>query len=157
MATYNNYYPYNPYTQPYQVANSPMQQSIQPQPQPQPQQIHNGGYVSVRSEDEARMYPVAPGNSVTFINELSPFIYKKTMGFSQFEKPNFEVFKVVPEIPPKIEGTGDEVKDITYAEKSEIEALQTTIEALKADIDTLNSKISVFETKKTKTKKEDDE
>lgn len=155
MATYNNYYPYNPYySQPYQTTNLQNQQSVQQQPQ----QIHNGGYVSVRSEDEARMYPVAPGNSVTFINELAPFIYKKTMGFSQFDKPIFEVFEVIPKKPPTSEDTDKAVKkDITYAEKSEIEALRGTIEALKGDIDTLNGKISTFETKKTKTKKEDDE
>lgn len=151
MANYN-YYPYNPYTQPYQTANQQMQQPIQ-----QPQQIHNGGYVSVRSEDEARMYPVAPGNSVTFINELAPFIYKKTMGFSQFDKPIFEVFEVTPKKAPKNEEMPKEAPNITYAEKSDIDALQATIEALKGDIDTLNSKISVFETKKTKTKKEDEE
>ena len=155
MATYNNYYPYNPYTQPYQVANSQMQQAVSPQPQPQ--QIHNGGYVSVRSEDEARMYPVAPGNSVTFINELSPFIYKKTMGFSQFDKPIFEIFEVTPKKPPKSEDTDNITKDITYAEKSEIEALRATIEVLKSNIDTLNSKIGTLETKKPKSKKEDDE
>ncbi len=155
MANYN-YYPYNPYySQPYQAANLQNQQSIQQQPQPQ--QIHNGGYVSVRSEDEARMYPVAPGNSVTFINELAPFIYKKTMGFSQFDKPIFEVFEVIPKKPPTSENVDKPIKDIAYAEKSDIEALQATIEALKGDIDTLNSKISTFETKKTKTKKEDEE
>ncbi len=155
MATYNNYYPYNPYTQPYQVANSQMQQTVPPQPQPQ--QIHNGGYVSVRSEDEARMYPVAPGNSVTFINELAPFIYKKTMGFSQFDKPIFEIFEVTPKKPPTNENPSEPIKDITYAEKSDIEALQATIEVLKGNIDTLNSKIGTLETKKPKSKKEDDE
>lgn len=153
MANYNNYYPYNPYyAQPYQTANSQSQQTIQ-----QPQQIHNGGYVSVRSEDEARMHPVAPGNSVTFINELAPFIYKKTMGFSQFDRPIFEVFKIVPEKLPTSENADKQIKDITYAEKSEIETLRATIEALKGDVDTLNGKITSFENKKPKTKKEDDE
>lgn len=148
-----NYYPYNPYySQPYQTANSQMQQPIQ-----QPQQIHNGGYVSVRSEDEARMYPVAPGNSVTFINELAPYIYKKTMGFSQFDKPIFEVFEVIPKTPPTSENSAEVTKDIAYAEKSDLEALQAMIEALKGDIDMLNGKISTFESKKSKTKKEDDE
>ena len=154
MATYNNYYPYNPYTQPYQVANSQMQQAVSPQPQPQ--QIHNGGYVSVRSEDEARMYPVAPGNSVTFINELAPFIYKKTMGFSQFDKPIFEIFEVIPKKLPTSENSTEPIK-VTYAEKSDIETLQATIEVLKSNIDTLNSKIGTLETKKPKSKKEDDE
>lgn len=149
MANYN-YYPYTPYTQPYQATSQP-QQPIQPQ------QIHNGGYVSVRSEDEARMHPVAPGNSVTFINELAPFIYKKTMGFSQFDRPIFEIFRLVPEKPPTSENADKPIKDVTYAEKSEIEALQATIEALKGNIDTLNGKISGLEPKKPKTKKEGEE
>lgn len=153
MANYNNYYPYNPYyAQPYQ---STAQQT-------QPQQIHNGGYVSVRSEDEVLMYPVAPGNSVTFINELAPYIYKKTMGFSQFDKPIFEKFKVVKEeaqISPVSEEKEKTTNDISYAEKSEIEALQSEIKALKGEIKALAEKITISEPKKatSKTKKEDDE
>ena len=152
MATYNNYYPYNPYySQPYQTTNSQMQQPIQPQ------QIHNGGYVSVRSEDEARMYPVAPGNSVTFINELAPFQYKKTMGFSQFDKPIFEVFEVIPKKPSASEETKEPTKDIEYALKTDLTAIFATIDTLKGDIDNLNEKIGTFETKKAKPRKEDDE
>ena len=79
------------------------------------------------------------------------------MGFSQFDKPIFEVFEVTPKKQTTSENSAETIKDITYAEKSEIEALQATIEALKGDIDTLNGKISTFETKKTKTKKEDEE
>ena len=154
MANYNNYYPYNPYySQPYQSMTQQTQQ---------PQQIHNGGYVSVRSEDEALMYPVAPGNSVTFINELAPCIYKKTMGFSQFDKPIFEKFRVVKEDAqnaPISEEKQKETTDIAYALKDDCEALQSEIEALKNEIKTLADKISVSEAKKAtfKTKKEDDE
>lgn len=152
MANYNNYYPYNPYySQPYQAA----------QQQTQPQQIHNGGYVSVRSEDEALMYPVAPGNSVTFINELAPYQYKKTMGFSQFDRPIFEKFRVIKEEPqnaPVSEEKENVSNDTEYALKSDCEALQSEIGALKDEIKTLASKISTSETKKTtKSKKEDDE
>ena len=53
-------------------------------------QVQNGGFVTVRSEAEARAYPVAPGTSVTFKNESAPYCYTKTMGFSQFDKPIFE-------------------------------------------------------------------
>lgn len=153
MANYNNYYPYNPYfSQPYQSAAQQTQQ---------PQQIHNGGYVSVRSEDEALMYPVAPGNSVTFINELAPCIYKKTMGFSQFDKPIFEKFRVVKEEAQNAPVSEEKEKtsnDIAYAEKSEIEALQSEIKALKEEIKALTEKMTVPEIKKTtKSKKEDDE
>lgn len=76
---------YNPYYQPQQ-----MPQQIQPQ-------IQNGGFVSVRSEEEARNYPVAQGTSVTFKNETAPYIYTKTTGFSQLDRPMFEKFKLVKE------------------------------------------------------------
>jgi len=64
---------------------------------PQTPQIQNGGFVLVRSEDEARNYPVAFGNSVTFKDETSPYIYCKTMGFSQLDRPIFEKFRLVKE------------------------------------------------------------
>lgn len=153
MPNYNNFYPYNPYySQPYQT---------NVQQQTQPQQIHNGGYVSVRSEDEALMYPVAPGNSVTFINELAPYQYKKTMGFSQFDKPIFEKFRVVKEEAQNspVSEESQKTNDIAYAEKSEIEALQSEIKALKEELKAITEKMTVPETKKatSKSKKEDEE
>lgn len=59
-----------------------LQQSIQ-----QPQQIQNGGFMLVPSEDIARSYPVAPGNCVTFKIEGQPIVMEKSMGFSQLEAP----------------------------------------------------------------------
>ena len=152
MPNYNNYYPYNPYySQPYQATA---------QQQQQPQQIHNGGYVSVRSEDEALMYPVAPGNSVTFINELAPYQYKKTMGFSQFDKPIFEKFRVVKE-EAQISPVSEEktTNDIAYAEKNDIEEIRGQIQGLKEELKAITEKMTIPETKKatSKTKKEDEE
>ena len=60
-------------------------------------QIQNGGLVSIPNEDEARKYPVAPGNSVTFKDENAPYVYTKTMGFSQLDRPLFEKFRLVKE------------------------------------------------------------
>ena len=92
-------YPYyaNPYAfyQPMQAQQTQMPNM----PQTQPQQIQNGGFVSVRSEDEAKGYPVALGNSVTFKDENAPYIYTKTMGFSQLDRPIFEKYKLVKEMP----------------------------------------------------------
>ena len=69
-----------------------------PQAQAQPQQTQQAsGFVSVRSEEEARNYPVAYGNSVTFKDETSPYIYTKTMGFSQLDRPIFDKYKLVKE------------------------------------------------------------
>ena len=70
----------------------------QPQMQnPSPAQGQASGFVSVRSEAEARNYPVAYGNSVTFKDENSPYIYTKTMGFSQLDRPIFDKYKLVKE------------------------------------------------------------
>ena len=132
-AYFNN--PYQPYYQ--QVLP---QQFSQPQQQPQQtQQIQNGGFIPVPSEDVARNYPVAPGNSVTFKNENAPYVYTKTMGFSQLDRPIFEKYKLVREEDASVstqethtEPKTDLIKDDVADElKSEIEALWDEINAIK--------------------------
>lgn len=96
---YNSYQPYysnyyQPQTMPQAVATP--QVAIPQQTQPV-QQIQNSGFVNVRSEEEARNYPIAYGNSVTFKNETAPYVYTKTMGFSQLDRPVFEKYKLVKE------------------------------------------------------------
>ena len=71
---------YNPYQIPYQQ-----------------QQTQQTGFVSIRSEQEARNYPIAPGSSVIFKNENEPYIYTKTMGFSQLDMPTFDKYRLVKE------------------------------------------------------------
>lgn len=85
----------SPYQNPYMNNYSQFfPQAPQPQTNQQPQ---SNGFVSVRSLQEAQNYPVAPGNSVIFKDENAPYIYTKTMGFSQLDRPTFEVFKLVRE------------------------------------------------------------
>lgn len=107
---------YNPY------------QMYQQQVQYQPQQIQNGGFVSVRSEDEAKNYPVAQGTSVTFKNETAPYIYTKTMGFSQLDRPMFEKYKLVKEDLVEEKPRDDSVVEKV---KAEIAALWNEVNALK--------------------------
>lgn len=65
-------------------------------PQPQiPQQ--GGGFIPVRSEDEARAWPVAPGSSVTFRDETRSYCYEKSLGLSQFDQPVFRRYRMVLE------------------------------------------------------------
>lgn len=59
---------------------------------PQNQQIQTP-YVTVRSEAEARNFPVGFGNVVCFKDETAPYIYTKAMGFSQSDKPVFEKYR----------------------------------------------------------------
>ncbi len=83
---YNFGYPYPNYGQ----------QQMQ-QLQPQQQQIQNGGFIVVKSEQEVFNFPVGCGNSVNFKLENAPYLYTKTMGFSQFDKPVIEKYKLVKE------------------------------------------------------------
>lgn len=110
---------------------SQMQNMYTPQQQPVQQQIRSGGIVSVANEDEARRYPVAPGYTVTMRDENGPYLYEKTMGFSQLDQPIFRKARIVfeddhtqeeqkkpeePAEPPKI-----------YAELKQLEALRDAV------------------------------
>lgn len=159
---YNNFYQnpyqvYNPYQQFQQ--NFQQQQQVQNNIQPsfqqsqQPQQIQNGGFVSVHNENEARNYPIAPGNSVTFKDENAPYVYTKTQGFSQLDRPVFEKYRLVKEEdyqPQQIAQNGvissesaQQASNIEYAKKDDITALW-------GEIETLKSKLFDFEKKSNK-------
>lgn len=147
---YNNFYgPYQNAYNPYQQFQPNFQQqqqvpnNIQPsfQQSQQAQQIQNGGFVSVHNENEARNYPIAPGNSVTFKDENAPYVYTKTQGFSQLDRPVFEKYRLVKEedyqpqqiaqnAPTSAEKT-EQASNIDYALKSDLRALWGEIEALK--------------------------
>ena len=118
---------YNPYQQNYYPT---YQQQATQQPQ-----IQNGGFVSAPNEVFARNYAVAHGTSVTFKDETLPYIYTKTMGFSQMEQPIFEKYRLVKEeisetseVPAK---DNDKLLDSISYLKDEIKALWGEIEGLK--------------------------
>ena len=96
------------------------------------------------SEQEARNYPVAYGNSVTFKDETAPYIYSKTMGYSQLDRPVFEKYKLVKEetqdvqIEPKqTEAENSSLNKI----KDEIGQIWKEIEALKKEVATDESAV----------------
>lgn len=103
---------------------------------PQTPQIQNGGFVMVRSEDEARNYPVAFGNSVTFKDETSPYIYCKTMGFSQLDRPIFEKFRLVKE-----EQHQQIENKVAESKKVENDSLREEITRIWGEIDVLKGMI----------------
>ena len=126
MAYNNNFYPQY-YQQP--------QQSMMAQPQQQIQQ--SNGFISVPSEEVARNYPVAPGNSISFKNENAPYVYTKTMGFSQFDQPIFKKYKLIEEVldmPIQAPKTNESINVLDYVKRSEFEAIQTDIEAIKKEV-----------------------
>lgn len=123
---YNSYYPQ--FYQPVQAVNP-----MSAQTPPSTQQMQSS-FVSVRSESEARNYPVAYGNSVTFKDENAPYIYTKTMGFSQLDRPTFDKYKLVKESPQDVPETSEKPKydnDVVEKLQDEIKAIWSELEALK--------------------------
>lgn len=164
---YNNFYsgyqpmmgyPYQQQIQPnynYQqqaYPNAQMQMTAQNQQQ-QPQ-IQNGGFIQVHDENEARNYPIAPGNSVTFKDENAPYVYTKTMGFSQLDRPIFEKYRLVKEEDivaqnqPVTAEIAQQANNIDYALKTDLTALQEEIDTLKQRIEELTIKRSATKAKK---------
>lgn len=138
MAYPNQYY----FPQNYQSLYQPQQvQQVQQMQQPQQMQIQNGGFISIRGEQEARNYPVASGMSITFKDETAPYIYTKTMGFSQLDLPQFEKYRLVKEETSIEEHTKEDVVDMSiYAKNDQIEDLKSQIEELKSQIEDLKIK-----------------
>lgn len=139
------YYPatyqpvFNPYQQ--QLQQAQMQQ-LQQMQQPQQKPVQSGELVFVQTEEEARNYPVAPGNSITFKNVNEPYFYTKTMGFSQLDKPEFKRYRVLedetvqeaPKTTAKADDASQSVDLSAYALKSDFVALRAEFDALKSDI-----------------------
>lgn len=129
---------YNPFVNPYAM-----------QPAQQTNQINyasQSGFVSVQSEQEARIYPVALGNSITFMDECAPYMYIKTMGRSRFEQPTFEKIRLVREEPADASSTTEShenAKDIdlsVFASKDEMRALEELVETLKKEVEALKDR-----------------
>lgn len=102
------------------------------QQQPAPQQIRSGGIVSVANEDEARRYPVAPGYTVTMRDENGPYLYEKTMGYSQLDQPIFRKARIVFEDDAKIPEQQEKPEEPAeppkiYAELKQLEALRDAV------------------------------
>lgn len=142
MAYPNYNYQQYPQSYPQQYQQNNQQMSLAQQ---QPQ---FGGFVSVRNEMEARNYPVAPGNSVMFRDETGPYIYSKSMGYSQLDTPRFDKYRLVKEedasvsvSEPHIDTLNDSTNNLpTYALKSEFDALNELVNTLVEDVDILKSK-----------------
>ena len=126
-------YPQYSYTSPqYFPQISQMQNMYTPQQQPVQQQIRSGGIVSVANEDEARRYPVAPGYTVTMRDENGPYLYEKTMGYSQLDQPIFRKARIVFEDDAKIPEQQEKPEEPAeppkvYAELKQLEALRDAV------------------------------
>ena len=147
---YSPYFPQNyPQIAPQQVQQPQQMQPVQ-QTQPQPQQMQNGGFMVVPSEDIARTYPVAPGNCVTFKIEGKPIVMEKSMGFSQLEAPRIDRYRLVreediPEIPEPVK-EADYSQDLDELKQS----FNKSMEEIWSEINGIKSQISKPSTTKKK-------
>lgn len=149
---------FNPYQYPqygYPMQNQQVQ-NVQPQTQ---QQIQSGGFLPAPNEEYARNYPVALGNSVTFKDESAPYIYTKTMGFSQLDSPTFDKYRLVKEEPKSAQNEPlKEEADKTYYDelKAELEETKRDLEDAKREIRDLKRRVeSLIDRSKPKFKKEE--
>lgn len=139
---YGNYFPVT-YQPNYYGQPNPYYQQMQQAQQAQAQQmqqptIQQSGLVLIPSEQDARNYPVAPGNSITFKDENAPYCYVKTMGFNQLDRPTFERYRLVKEDAPVTAqnaptsaDSAEGSKDTAYALKSDLGAIWSEIDAIK--------------------------
>lgn len=104
-------------------------------------QIQNGGFVTVRSENEAKNYPVAQGTSVTFKNETAPYIYTKTVGFSQLDIPLFEKYKLIKEEVSESQITPQTPSETFEPDNSALEELKSEIEAIWKEINRIKKPV----------------
>lgn len=128
-------YPYYQYPIYNQAALQQMQ-NVQPT-----QQVQTNGIITVRTKEEAFSYPIAPGNSLTFKNETAPYIYTKTLGFSQLDQPIFEVFRLEKEVNAEAPKTALEQSIGQFLTLDDGNALKGEIEALKQEIQFLKDYI----------------
>lgn len=134
-------YNYQQYTQGYPQQYQQNNQQMLPTQMSGAQQPQFGGFVSVRNEMEARNYPVAPGNSVMFRDETGPYIYSKSMGYSQLDTPRFDKYRLVKEEDTSVNVSEPHTDNLpTYALKSEFDALNELVNTLAEDVDLLKSK-----------------
>ena len=122
----------NPYYYPMQPNAYPTQMNVG---STQQQHIQNGGFISVRSEQEVFNYPVAPGNCVTFKIEGQPVVMEKSMGFSQLEAPHIERYRLVKE--EVVEKSAEPAQNDSF----DTQAISDTIDELKGEIESIWSEI----------------
>lgn len=94
------------------------------------------GFMSVRGKDIAVNYPIAPGNTIFFKDEIAPFIYVKTMGYSPLDKPVLDIYKREDYASAPVQEAASVNKD-----DSVIEKMQDDINSILDDIDGIKKRL----------------
>lgn len=139
-----------PMYNPYQFMNPIMTPQ---QPQSQIMQESNL-LIPIHSEQEVFNRPVAPGNSVNFKHETEPYIYVKTMGFSQFDRPVIVKYRLVKE---EIGDATNEPKDSTENDvkvlnMDDLKPVMDDIKVVKEELNTIKKRIDSLNNRPTEQK-----
>lgn len=101
---------------------------------PQHQQMQYFVYF-VNSREEAERWPVGPGNVLIFRQTDGSFVYIKSLGFSPYDKPVFEVFsKAIEQASTPVPAVDEEYKKILEANSKAIDDLTSKMEALHEEV-----------------------
>ena len=152
---------YNQYYQQPQMLNNPtsMNQMQSPQmqsPQMQQQQQNQDGsfmVMRVATVKDAKEYPIAPGNGLTFFVEKEPYLCCKTLGNTGLEQPRFRKWKLIEETEDGLEVSPEKSDTVAYVDREEHEK---EIGLLKEQIDKLTKSVSEIQTLKDRLKKMED-
>ena len=104
------------------------------------QQPQQASFIRVQSEQQAREWPIAPGGSMTFIDDNAPYCYTKSMGMSQFDVPVFKRFKLTEEPSETVHVTPEPASDVPqvnlsdYITKAEFEPFKTLLERIRKEL-----------------------
>mgnify|MGYP002622549611 CR=1 FL=1 len=104
----------------------------------------NNNFLIVKTEQEVLNYPVGCGNSVNFKIENAPYLYTKTMGFSQFDKPVIEKYRLLKE---ELGGTVEETR---HPLEEKINSFQSTIDSLENKIAAMQNEINSLRERRNK-------
>lgn len=102
--------------------------------------------VTVHDETEARNWPVAPNNSVTFVDEINGYLYTKT-SFNQFDRPQFVKYKLVREdaVEAPARGAGNsQSTDTPYASKEDLTALAGAVQGVNENVNAINGAVTAL-------------
>lgn len=108
--------------------------------QPYYYQQNDRMFIPVNNEQEVLTYPVGCGNSVNFKMQNAPYLYTKTMGFSQFDKPVIEKYRLLKEElgaePPKEDNVQNQINSLLESYNS----LEERFNALKTEVNSMRRK-----------------
>ena len=108
-----------------------------PQQQQQiPQRQEQSGFIRVPGEQQAREWPIAPGNSLTFKDESAPYIYIKTMGMNSFEMPVFEKYRLIKEEDPSVQQHPD---DTIVNLENELNEVRNSYQLLRNEVEEMKN------------------